>query len=412
MKILLIAYYYPPIHSGGTERPHKMAAYLPQFGHDVSVLTHCYTGTDLTNPALLRIHDVSHNMHRIGIFRGIWLGYRLLVEGLTRAGRYSSIYSMWKRAVLNASERVMALAQPEAILATYPPVETLEIGLALAERYHLPLIADFRDGLLFEPIERKRIDQYPCIRDKYAQIERDAVANAAGIITVSPPITDYFSTTYPGNQVFTIFNGFDEQDDASRYATQIDLEPEKFNIVHTGRFGGSYVGRNIAPFLNALRSLLADHPELREKLAIHLIGQLGDAELRLMQDLLQQRIIRYHGVCERRVVLAYQAQADLLLLLTAVNRRSMITAKLMEYLRTSRPILALTFQTYAEVLVRTTGSGWVVHPEEEAQIAQTLSRIIYDPGFSQSLSPSTEKIAAFSWTNQMRRLGAILATSL
>ena len=61
MKILIIAYYYPPISSGGTARPLKMAKYLPAFGHEVTVLSHSYTATDLENPDVIRVKDIGHN---------------------------------------------------------------------------------------------------------------------------------------------------------------------------------------------------------------------------------------------------------------------------------------------------------------------------------------------------------------
>ncbi len=155
MKVLLITYYYPPIASGGTERAVKMATYLRRFGHKVLVLTQTYQRSVRPSVPEIRVYDPSHNRHRVGIYTGQWLGLRLYTEFLNRLGIPHSIYSWWKQAVLKQAKPLVTSVKPEVILATYPPIEDLEIGLFLAQHFHLPLVADFRDGLLFEPIETR-----------------------------------------------------------------------------------------------------------------------------------------------------------------------------------------------------------------------------------------------------------------
>ncbi|MCP4397485.1 MAG: glycosyltransferase family 4 protein, partial [bacterium] len=147
MKVLLIAYYYLPIASGGTERAVKMAAYLRRFGHEVCVLTQTYQRSVQAPPSEVRVYDPSHNKHRVGMYRGLWLGLRLYTELLNRVGIPHSIYRWWKQAVLNKARTIVTSINPDVILATYPPVEDFEIGLFLAQHFNLPLVADFRDGL-------------------------------------------------------------------------------------------------------------------------------------------------------------------------------------------------------------------------------------------------------------------------
>ncbi|MDY0094665.1 MAG: glycosyltransferase [Candidatus Vecturithrix sp.] len=410
MNILLIAYYYPPINSGGTERPLKMAKYLPRFGHHVTVLTHTYDRRNTGDAATLRIYDPGYNCYRKGIYKALWGSLRLGVEVLNRLGRYASIYSLWKRAVLNQAAHIMAAARPDVILATYPPVETLELGLSLSQEYQIPLVADFRDGLLFEPIEQKRIQQYPCIRREYLKIEQTVVKAASTILTVSPPITDYFVKQYHCSSALTISNGFDPEDFEHLDKT-VSLEPGKFHIVHTGRFCRSEVERNVTPFIITLRTLCADYPILHDKIRLHLVGQIANKERAMMQDLLEGEIIRYYGLVDRNTALSFQTHADLLLLLTGtVNRTSMVTAKLFEYLYAGRPILGLTSQTYAETIIQTTGSGWTVHPEDIRRMSDLLYNIVTEPEFYLSLRRSETAIATFSWVVQMERLGNILTS--
>ena len=412
MNILLIAYYYPPINSGGTERPLNMAKYLPRFGHHVTVLTHTYDRRNTGDATTLRIYDPSYNCYRKGVYKALWASLRLGVEALNRLGRYASIYSLWKHAVLKRAAHIMAAARPDVILATYPPVETLEIGLYLSRQYQIPLVADFRDGLLFEPIEQKRIQQYTCIRREYSKIEQTVVKAASTILAVSPPITAYFANQYHCSNVLMIPNGFDPEDFEHLDDTVL-LEPGKFHVVHTGRFCRSEVERNINPFITTLRKLCADHPILHDKIRLHLVGQIAKKERAMMQDLLEGEIIRYYGLVDRNTALSFQTHADLLLLLTGtVNRTSMVTAKLFEYLYAGRPILGLTSQTYAETIIQTTCSGWTVHPDDEKGMYDLLYNIVTDPEFYLSLRRSEIAIARFSRITQMERLGDILNTCL
>jgi glycosyltransferase involved in cell wall biosynthesis len=386
-----------------------MVKYLPRFGHQVTVLTHSYTRHEFGNPAEIRIYDLSHNTQRAGTHQLLWICLRGWTEFLNICGRYHSIYSSWKKAVIRHSKTILAQSKPDIILATYPPVEDLEIGISLSKRYHVPLLADFRDGLLFEPIENKRINQYPCIRREYARIERSVVQCSSAIITVSPPITEYFINTYQQHGVFTIPNGFDEED-FNHIDRSIHLDTEKFNIVHTGRFGGSYAGRNIAAFVNALRRLSSNHSGLSKKLRLHFIGHLEKKELALMKDLIKENLVIYHGLLDRPAALAFQLQADLLLLLTAVDRKSMITAKLLEYLWAKKPILALTSHTYAEKIIHLTGTGWTVHPHDEKKIYHLLYNIMFDTSFYHALTPSEEEISTFSRYKQIKKLSTLLDT--
>ena len=122
MKFLLIAYYFPPLNSGGTKRPFQIANYLKKNGHQVTVLTGTYEGKDhFINGEEIRIHDPSHNCNRKGIRKIQFFILRLYSELLNILGFYSSIYSWWKRGVKKKSDRIIKLVQPDYILTTYPP---------------------------------------------------------------------------------------------------------------------------------------------------------------------------------------------------------------------------------------------------------------------------------------------------
>ena len=407
MKILLVAYYYPPINSGGTVRPVKIAKYLPHFGHQVTVLTHSYEKTDLQNPQVIRIKDISHNRNRKGFKKVQWLLLRLFTETLNLCGIYHSIYSWWKKKVLKNGQKIIEIVKPDVIMVTYPPLETLEIGLELSRKYDIPLISDFRDGLLFEPIETKRINQYGCVRGKYRQVEEAAARHSAAVTTIAQPITGYFERQYGITNAHILSNGFDPED-FNDLPADVKFDPAYFNIVFTGRFALSDEYNRVDFFFDALRVLIRENTETGARIKLHLVGEYRKEEMRELRDLIDRKIIIRHGFVDRKKSLAFQQAADLLLIITPPDRRSATSIKIFEYLYAGKPVLALTHKTVLEDIVRETRTGWIVHPHKPEEICQLLHKIVSSTGFYQSLRPDRRKIEAYSVKHQVEKLSRLI----
>jgi len=406
-RILLVAYYYPPNHASGGQRPLKMAEYLPQFGHDVVVLTSSYARKTSAEKNIIRVYDPSHNKNRVGLRKFQWFFLRLAVELLNRLGIYTSIYSPWKRSVLRKANEIVAQVKPEWILATYPPVETLEIACRLSKNFHLPFIADFRDGLLFEAVEKKRLARFACIRRTYEKIERQIAGAAQAIIADTPALTRYFSQTYHCPKQLTLPNGFDERDFGN--LPQIPfMEKSKFKIVHTGSFGLSESGRDVNCLNRTLEQIQVKDPEILPEIQIHLVGELKRNESKLLKKWLEMGSVAVYGSLERPLALAFQQNADLLLLVSAVDQISVAAGKLFEYLGARKPILGLTWGTYAAEIIEETGSGWTIHPENSAEIADLLIAMIRQPRLLSTLRRNEQAISRFSRPRQMRELAAFI----
>lgn len=312
----------------------------------------------------------------------------------------------------------MAQVKPDFIIATYPPVETLEIGLFLSKKYNVPLISDFRDGLMFEPIETKRMNQYHCIRQRYQAIEAEAGRHSAAVTTIAEPISDYYKETYAVPHVLSMSNGYDPEDFQDLPETPLEKECFKdcFNVVFTGRFGLSDKYNRVDYFFDALRKLLRDEgddgkagiAEIKNRLRVHLVGEYRAEELEALSDLIETGTIVVHGFVEKKKALAFQKAADVLLIITPPDRRSATSTKIFEYLYAGKPVLALTYKTVLEDIIRETRSGWLVHPHKVEGIAQLLERIVSDHDFYRSLNPVSEVIQSYSIKSQLEKLHFLL----
>jgi glycosyltransferase involved in cell wall biosynthesis len=406
MNILLVAYYFPPINSAGSQRPVQIARWLRRYGHTVSVLTHGHDQGTGTSPEIIRIHDPAYVRAHRGTRFWRWLFWRGLAEMQNSLGRYASIFSPWQREVLARAKEIHRVFRPDLIIATYPPLEGLEIGLELSQLWQIPLISDFRDGLLFQPIEEKRLRSHRCVRERYAKTEATVAAASTRITAVTPVLQIYFHKAYPGCQCKTIFNGYDPQE-------WLDLPvfslPSGFlHIVHTGRFALSDSATDIRPFLAALRQAgrNAHLPIFR----LDLVGEYSRHERSLLKDLLDSGQAVIHPLAERQQTLAYQKAADLLLLITRPGVRSGIPLKLFEYMFSGKPVLVLTDDMEIRRIVEGSGCGWCVSPLDELAITRLFTHILIDPAFQTSMERRPAVIEGFSWERQMGELNRLLTS--
>lgn len=396
MRLLLISYYYLFSESTGSLRPHAMRRYLPQSGVEVSVLTYRQQRDSISyQDDVIGVKNVT----REASFLPFYFAWRIWQKGLRLIGIYRDPYIYWSDNALRQTDEIMHYAKPDAVLASYPTVAALEIGVVLAERYNVPLISDFRDGLLFEPLESAAL-QYNATRRHYETLEARVVAASKLILTVSEPISSYFRERYSHPNVMTLPNGFDLDDITPDMS--VDLPSDVINIVHTGRLGGSEKGRGGNALSMALHLLLECSPEIVQKLQLHFVGQLSTAEENCLASLVERGIVKLWGHQTRAKALDFQHKADILLLITAPDKASIATGKLFEYLAANKPILALTRGTDAARIVNETGAGVVVSPDHPDEIAATIRNLILQD--KKCYARNEVLISTFSRSEQMKLL--------
>jgi glycosyltransferase involved in cell wall biosynthesis len=408
MKILVISYHYSFSENTGSLRSRAMVKYLPKNGIEVAVLSYRAQRDAVSfTDDMVGVKDVNRDTVPLPVY----YAWRIRQYGLRALGFHRGVQEYWRDAALTHADEIMERIHPDAILASYPSAEAFEIGVALAERYGLPLISDFRDGLLFEPIETTAL-QRNATRHYYEALEARVVAASRLILTVSEPISNYFRERYAHRNVMTLHNGFDPNDIV--VDVNAELPTDVINVVHTGRLDLSRLdtsgkGRAVDGLGAALRMLLERSPEMARKVQVHFVGQLTTAEISRLEPLAGQGIVKLWGHMPRARALGFQRKADILLLITAPDKASIATGKIFEYLAANKPILALTRGTEAERIVKDTGAGVVVAPDRPEEIAKAIEGMIrHDSVLFEGRNEIS--ISAFSRDRQMEVLASRLMT--
>ncbi|MFL5920200.1 MAG: glycosyltransferase family 4 protein [Gaiellaceae bacterium] len=374
MKVLLVTMYFPPAGGGGVQRPLKLATHLPSLGVETHVLAPddpkwLHRDDELRPPTQAFVHRARYLGPKARLpseeLRGL-TGLDLVLAQARLAGRRLLLPDAsvtWAPTAIPAAARIVRSEGIDAIVTTSPPLSMNLIGAGVQKLTGVPWIADQRDSLVQNA--DRRFDR-KAVQAKEKALERVVrlVANRAdGIVAVSESIADELRAFEPSGPVRVIPNGCDFDDFAG-----LEYRPgDRFRITHTGSFFGK---RNPRAFLSALAASGLDDVVAR------FVGDFRSVDREWVQELdLGDRLELLDYLPHQRALeLQRDSEANLLLLPDAAGRGKVVpSGKIFEYLAAERPILAaVPTDGAAAKLVRETGAGVVVAPDDEKSIREAL----------------------------------------
>jgi len=407
-RILMIAYHFPPLAgSSGIQRTLRFARHLPQFGWE---------------PVILGAHPRAFERVSKDQMADIPAGFVVerafaldSARHLSLAGSYPGFLARpdrWVSWCVGAVPKGVALIrkyQPKVIWSTYPIATAHKIGGLLHRLSGLPWVADFRD-----PMAQEGYPADPKTWDSFKAIEEQAVHRAAASVFVTPGAKRYYIDRYPdvpSERFAVIENGYDEEsfaqlDEAARH--QGPLMPGAFTLLHSGIVYPSE--RDPTQFFKALRALIPEVEAGDCRLRVRLRASAHEGVLRKM--------IGEHGVgqiVELAPPIAYKQaleemmRADGLLILQAANCNEQIPAKLYEYLRCRRPILALTDPIGDTAgLLRRAGIDNIARLDSAEDITRALKRFVDGARRGAAALPDEAFMAGASRLSRTRELAQLL----
>jgi glycosyltransferase involved in cell wall biosynthesis len=362
MKVLIIAFAFPPANVIGAIRVGKLARYLDRLGHDVRVLT-----TDVIDDRSLPLEiprdrviytDYRERGNLLDFFAGPFRARSLVnpapavergqkpsdtakspFRSFVRRQYYSMLHipdmrASWIKTAVPAGRRLMEQWRPEIIFASAPPYTGLIVASRLARAFHVPWVADFRDlwvdnPYYCEPSWRRPID---------AAIERSTLRSAAGLVTVSPIWADQLRRRH-GKSAEVVYNGYAEED-----FPPLPPRAERGHVLTIRYMGSIYPGfRDPSPVFAGIALLPY---ALRDRVAVEFYSDAEDAVIAAAAAHGVTDIVAVKPRVPYRRALELQMQADVLLLLQSTDRQDEgnLPAKLFEYLYARRPILFVGYQ--------------------------------------------------------------------
>jgi len=375
-RVLMVAYHYPPVQgSSGLQRTLKFSTYLQEFGWQPLVLTvrpGAYSTTNQNQmgeiPADVVVRrTMALDAARHLAFRGMYPSFFALPDRWT---------SWWLTAV-PAGLNLIRRYKPRVIWSTYPIATAHLIGMTLHRLTGLPWVADFRDGMVD--------DTYPApgttARSLYQLLERKFVTSCDKAVLTTPGSMHMYKQRYaslPESRWSVIPNGYDESNFGRVESSALNtvIGREKLVLVHSGLLYP--LSRDPRAFFSAVSRLVANSSLSPRSIRIVLRASGHDgyyqrliAEHKLQEIVFLEPAIGYHEA------LAEMLAADGLLVFQASDCNHLIPAKLYEYLRAGKPILALTDPNGDSArLLLELGIDTVVPLDSESEIASGLMRFV------------------------------------
>lgn len=336
----MVAFHFPPQRgSSGIQRTLKFAQYLPLSGWQPLVLTaHPRAHADITaGPDGLPDGLVVRRAFALDTAR------HLAIKGrYTRLLALPDRWVSWCLGALPAGLAMVRRYRPQVLWSTYPIASAHLIGLALHKLTGLPWVADLRDPMLdaVHPAD-------PLSRRVAAWIEARTVRNAARVVCTTPGAVRHYRQLFPEvppERFCLIENGYDDEDfDAAEAAARAVVKPAggPLTMLHSGIVYP--LERNPEPLFAALAALLRDGSLTPARFQLVLRAPVHDAFLHgLIARYGIGALVTVAPALPYRAALAEMLGADALLLLQAANCNDQVPAKLYEYLRANKPLLALT----------------------------------------------------------------------
>lgn len=340
-RVLMVAFHFPPLRgSSGIQRTLKFAQYLPALGWQPLVLSahpRAYANQGADQLAEIPPEAVVKRAFALDSARHLaWRGRYLNFTA------WPDRFAGWVLGAVPAGLSLVRRYRPQVIWATHPVASAILIGLVLHKLTRLPLVVDLRD-----PMTDTDYPRDARVRAIWRWIERKAVENAALVICNTPSAVVTYTTRYPElprSRFTRLENGYDEENfrNAGALAQGRERAPgQPFTLIHSGIIYPSE--RDPVPLVRALAELKAEGAIDASQLHIVLRATAHDDYVGgLLAEYGIADLVSLAPHIAYQDALAEMLTADGLLLLQATNCNHQIPAKLYEYLRAGRPILALT----------------------------------------------------------------------
>lgn len=455
-RVLVVAYYFPPIAASGGIRLLGFCRHLTEYGWLPRVLSTDASSVypdqgideDLCNGLSdqVRVDRIPHpnplrtllraRNKMCEMFRSVVLTCRQLgsLDGIHKdQGRIKQVSTIkdfmldlafsfpdpqcsWRRPALRWASRLPQTERPDAVLATGNPWTALLVGKDLAERFGVPFVADFRDPWMMDPNYHKRFSSTFLLK-KGKVLEHSVCTAAARVITNTEELRRKFREVYPElkDKFVTITNGFDQ--DSSSLAKHADTDMNENSGSHSSdvdreglelcHFGTIYMNRTPVCLFQAIAEMFKDNKLRPNQLRMRFVGAwdiMDDYSQDLARELEKHGFLRREAPIPRQTCLRQMVCAKALLVLQP-DYPLQIPAKIYEYIATGRPILVIGGEGATVRLVKQYRLG-LCCSNQVRDIKRLLGQLV--TGKVRLESPDPLDISCFAYRSLTGELASVL----
>lgn len=363
-KVLIIAYYFPPMGLSGVQRTVKFAKFLPKYGWKPTVLTVEPTGYYAFDDTLLKeaeeagvrivrtsSYDVNRLLKKKGVIKMPSERMRKVLQFFGDLFFIPDTKIGWKSIAVKAASELIEQERFDLLFATAPPQTDFLIGAALKRKFEIPLVVDYRDAWLDYPFK-----YFPTVLHRWwhTHLERRVLKAADRVIVTHRRVKESIlrrHKTVDYNEVIIISQGFDAEDFPPTN-TEKRVKPVKMKIAHAGTF---YAERNPVKMLQALANVLQANPKIRGRIELHCIGNTREEDQQLVKKLDLQNAVHFLGYLPHRECIKHLVESDVLWFV--IDNDYQTPGKLYEYFGSRKPLIASVIDGYTKQIIKESGAA-------------------------------------------------------
>lgn len=425
MNFLFIAFEYPPMNTGGAQRPARLARALVNEGHNVAVVTASITQGEEPSDGV--------TVYRIPAKSDSWQSRLRESSWLSLTDRSGQ---RWKKPLFDALPGTIAKHSPDILWVTAPPFGMARLGLAVAEKFALPLIFDMRDAW-----SQWGIAPYPTRwhYDAVRKLEQRILQSADAIAVTTNEMRSDLLRAQPlihPKKISVLKNGYEGEITANQ-TTQL-REPTDDAPLRIGYVGSFYYTpqrhrlmlakwytkkphqwlqyrprvedwryRSPHYVFKAFAAFRKAHPELADRLKLEFVGQVPDWLRQMVtQSSLEQHVV-LHGPKKHHLALEFMSNCDAMLATSVKVPGGVdycIAGKTYEYVQLGKPVLGFVTKGAQRNFLGATGLLIDVNPDDTAAAVRTLHLLATG---QVSLTPVAQFIEGASILNTAKQLISI-----
>lgn len=381
-KVLVIAYYFPPMGLSGVQRTLKFVKYMKRLNWEPTVLTPEATGYYAHDLSLLKeVEDNNINVVRVS---GTDINSRLASKGTIKIPRelvrkiLSRISSTifipdnkigWAKNAITKARELLTNENFDLIFVSAPPFSTVNLAVELKKEFDIPLVIDYRDLWL-----GYQFAFYPTPLHKYLhkKMEYKALKKADKVTATNRKMKEKLINFYQFlsfEDIVIIPHGFDPED-----FVNLKVEAKKSNKMYLTYSGAFYEYITPKFFLQAFKEISLEHPEIAANIELHFVGYLRTENMKLIKKLKLQEFVKAFGYLNHQESLSKIMMADVLWFMVGYGRNAdtISSGKLYEYIGTKKPVIACVPDGALKSTAQEYGASYITEPDNIPQIKKAI----------------------------------------
>lgn len=384
-KVLVIAYYFPPIGLSGVQRTLKFVKYMKNYNWLPTVITTGNIGyfahdDSLTKEAErsdIRIIRVGANepnalLSKFGTIKPPRESIRKILSRISQTFFIPDNKISWSKLASQKAKKILKDEHFDALYVTVPPFSSFYYLRKLKRNIDIPILVDYRDlwygsYFAFYPT--------PFHKTFHKRMEYLSLKTADKIIVTNRKIKEKLIKTYKFltfNDVVIIPHGYDPQD-----FENVQPEP-KSNDKMIVTYSGIFMEYNTPKyFLKAFKNLAIERPDIASKIQLNFVGYLGKENIALVTKLNLEEFVNELGYMNHKEAVKKIISSDLLWLMVGRKRNidAILPGKLLEYMGSRKPIIGCVPDGVAKMTLEEYGASFITGPDDVDEIKNTLIKV-------------------------------------